>query len=60
MEIFTNGMYTLLNGLLTFLHDLASPVTIALVICAVSLAWLAVLECDELDRQGIKPVVGTH
>ena len=60
MEILTNGIYTLLNGLLTFLGGLASPVTIALVISAASLAWLALLECDELDRQSIKPVVGTH
>jgi len=60
MTILSNGFFTIFNGAWSTLHDLASPVAIAVVICAASLTWLAILECDELDRQGTKPVIGRH
>lgn len=50
----------MVNGLLTIVGALASPLTIALAISAVSLAWLALIEIDELDRQGTKPEIGMH
>lgn len=60
MEILGNGLITLANGALSALLSLASPLTIAGVLMGVSLLWLALMEVEELDRQGSKPEVGRH
>ena len=60
MEILGSGLITLLNGFLAMLGAFASPMAIAAVLCAVGLAWFALLEIDELDRQGTKPEIGRH
>lgn len=60
MLVLSNGIITLFNGAFWAVRDLISPVAIALIISAVGLAWMATLECDELDRQGTKPIVRRH
>lgn len=60
MDILGSGLITLLNGFLAMLGALASPIAIAVVLCAAGLGWFALLEIDELDRQGTKPEVGRH
>lgn len=60
IDTLADGLVTIVNGLLALLGALASPVTLAVVAMVVSFAWLAVLETDELDRQGMKPDVGLH
>jgi hypothetical protein len=60
MQILSNGMTAMFNGLFASAHSLGTPVSISIIISALCLGWLAVLECDELDRQGTKPIVGLH
>jgi len=60
MNILSNGLTTIFNGIWATLHALVSPLTIAVVLAGASLAWLALLECDELDRKGTKPIIGRH
>jgi hypothetical protein len=33
---------------------------LAVIVAGASLAWLALLECDDMDRRGTKPIIGTH
>lgn len=54
----TNGVITVLNGLWSILDLIFSPLTIVILALAASFAWLALLERDELDRQGTKPDIG--
>jgi len=60
MNVLINGVTAMANGALTALHDLASPACIAMVVAGVSLAWLARIEVDEMDRQATKPTIDTH
>ncbi len=60
MTTLTNGFMTFANGVYAMVHNAASPVTIAAVIAAVSLAWIARIEVDEYDRRGHKPIVRHH
>lgn len=60
MDILSSGLIVIVNGLLTMLGALASPLTIAGAAGAGALVWLALIEVDELNRQGIKPLVGRH
>ncbi len=60
MQILVNGFTAIANGAAATLGHLISPVALAIIASAVSLAWLARLEVDELDRQGTKPQVGKH
>lgn len=60
MEILGSGLITLFNGLVAMVGAVSSPITIAVVLCALALGWFAMLEVDELDRQGTKPEVGRH
>lgn len=60
MDILGAGLTTLINGTLELLLRVASPVTVIVVVLAVSLGWLCLIELDELDRQGSKPEIGQH
>lgn len=60
MEILGNGLVTLANGAWVAVTSIASPITLAIIGMAVGLLWLALIETDELDRQGTKPEVGRH
>lgn len=60
MTIIASGLVTLLNGFLSILGALASPVVIASAVIVVSVIWLASLEVSELDLQSAKPEVGRH
>ena len=60
MNVLSNGLTTLFNGLFYLVGSLGSPIVLAVVVAGVSLAWLALLECDDVDRRGTKPIVGTH
>lgn len=60
MDPIGNGLITFLNGLESLLGALASPFAIAAIVVVVSLAWLAIIELDELSRQANKPEVGRH
>lgn len=58
MENLTNSIFTIVNGLIVVVDRTFTAVGFMLVICALSLAWFALLEADEVKRQGTKPVVG--
>jgi hypothetical protein len=60
MRIFSNSLITLTNGAFDFITRLFSPVSIILILLVISLAWMALLEMDEMNRQGTKPEVGRH
>ena len=60
MDILATGLVVIVNGLLTMLGAIASPLTIAGVAGVAALVWLALIEVDELNRQGVKPQVGRH
>lgn len=60
METIGNGLITLANGAWLAADTLVSPLTAVLLALGAGLSWLALIECDELDRQGTKPEVGLH
>lgn len=60
MDAISAGLVTLANGALSAFAAAASPVTVAVALCALSLAWLAAIRLEELDRQGTKPTVARH
>ena len=60
MRIFSNSLITLTNGAFDFITRLFSPVSVILILLVISLAWMALLEMDEMNRQGTKPEVGRH
>lgn len=59
MNVLTNGLVTLYNGARTTLDGVVSPVPLLVIVLAASFAWLALIELDELDRQGRKPEIGS-
>jgi hypothetical protein len=60
MDALASGLITLLNGARAMALATLSPVAMAVIICAVSMAWLAMVEVELLNRQGTKPRVGRH
>jgi len=58
MDSLTNGAITVLNGLIGAFDVAFHPLTLVVVAMGVSYAWLALIELDELDRQGTKPEIG--
>lgn len=58
MNTLTNGIFTIINGSAALLNYALKPTSLMLLVCALSLMWLALIEVDEVDRQGTKPVVG--
>lgn len=57
MDVLGNGLITLLNGMLSMLATALNPMVVVGGILALSLAWLSLIELDELDRQGTKPEI---
>lgn len=60
MEILTDGLVTIFNGVYAVITGLAHPTSIAAIISAAALAWIGRLEMAELDRQGAKPRIVRH
>lgn len=60
MDPIGNGLITFVNGLQSLIGVALSPFAIAVVVAISALAWLALIEIEELDRQGGKPEVGRH
>lgn len=60
MDTLGNGLISLANGAWLAVDMIVSPVTLAIAALVTGLTWLALIECDELDRQGTKPEVGLH
>lgn len=52
------GLITIVNGAWSIVDTLVHPLTFVLLILGASFAWLALLEKDELARQGTKPEIG--
>lgn len=60
MDALGYGLITLINGLVTMVTTLVHPALLGGLLLVAGLAWLARLEHDELDRQGVKPMVNRH
>lgn len=60
METLGAGLITLANGALELILHVASPIVIIGALLVSSLAWMCLIEIDELDRQGTKPEIGRH
>ncbi|MFM7088858.1 MAG: hypothetical protein ACKOW9_05015 [Candidatus Paceibacterota bacterium] len=60
MDVFSFGLTTILNGVITLIINLASPLVIVTVLLFISFLWLCLIELDEVDRQGTKPEVMRH
>lgn len=60
MDQIAAGLVALFNGLLNALTTLVSPIVLAAMVLAAGLVWMALVEIDELNRQGTKPDVGLH
>jgi hypothetical protein len=54
------GLVTLANGLWAMLTAIANPYVIGVALMVASAVWLALIETEELDRSGTKPIVGRH
>lgn len=57
MDALANGLVTVFNGLRTLLDGLLTPVATMGILIAGALVWLALIELDELNRQGTKPEI---
>ena len=60
MNTFVDSFISLLNGLFVMTNAAKNPLFIVGVLLIISFSWLALLEIDELNRQGSKPEVGRH
>ena len=60
MTTLSYGLVALLNGFLSMMGALMTPLTAGVIVLALGMAWLARLELDDLKRQGTKPEVGRH
>jgi hypothetical protein len=60
MEALGTGLVLIANGALVIVRQLADFYTVVGVIAAISLWWLATMEIEELNRQGVKPDVARH
>lgn len=58
MESLANGLYTVINGVYSLVDAVLSPAAMLVALVAASLTWLALIELDEIDRQGRKPEIG--
>jgi len=57
MDALANGLVTVFNGLQTLLDGLLTPVTLMGIAIGAALVWIALIELDELNRQGTKPEI---
>lgn len=60
MEALGTGLVLVANGALTIVAQFADLKTVVGAVAAVSLWWLATIEVEELNRQGVKPDVARH
>lgn len=60
MLTLSNGLALVVNGALSAVRHVVSPVTIAVVLCAISLAWLGYIEVEDLNRRASKPTIERH
>jgi hypothetical protein len=60
MNTLSNSFIALANGIFSASHHLVSATTIAVIVVCVSLAWLARIDADEMNRKATKPAVGIH
>lgn len=60
MENLTNGLVTMVNGALVAGSNAFNPIVIIGALMIAGLAWICLIELDEVDRQGSKPEVGRH
>lgn len=60
MEILVAGFTVIANGLLTVARAVLSPVAALVLIMAAGLAWMAVIEIEELNRRSSKPTTPLH
>lgn len=60
MEALSAGLVTVANGLIAVLGQVTSPFAVAVGLLAAAFSWLAVVELEDLDRQGTKPETPRH
>jgi hypothetical protein len=60
MEQLGHGLIVLYNGVVAAFGALLTPITAAAFVVALSFAWMARLDLDEMDRRAAKPQVGMH
>lgn len=58
MESLANGLITVFNGLQTLLAGLLTPIVMMSIIIGGAFVWIALIELDEINRQGTKPEIG--
>lgn len=56
-ELLAAGLVTVVNGAWTIVDTAVHPLTGVLLLLGGAFTWLALLETDELARQGTKPEV---
>lgn len=57
MEPLANGLVTVFNGLRTLFDGLLTPVALMSIAIGAALLWIALIELDEINRQGTKPEI---
>lgn len=60
MSELANSVLTLANGAYNLAVSFANPLVWVVAAMAAGFWWLALVEIDEINRQGAKPVVGRH
>lgn len=57
MDALANGLITVFNGLQTLLDGLLTPIAAMSIAIGGAFVWIALIELDELNRQGTKPEI---
>jgi hypothetical protein len=60
MDALAAGIITIFNGLHAVFGHVLSPIALTVCILGASMAWLAAVDVEELNRRGTKPRVGRH
>jgi hypothetical protein len=60
MNIFSYGVITMLNGMYQVIAKFFSPLSLIILVLAISICWFFLIELDEYNRSGSKPNVGRH
>jgi hypothetical protein len=60
MDALSAGIITIFNGIHAAFNHVLSPIALTICILGATMAWLAAVDVEELNRRGTKPRVGRH
>lgn len=60
MDLLAAGFTIIVNGLMHLVGAIFSPTAVLLVVTGAGLAWMAVIEIEEMNRKASKPTTPLH